>query len=240
MFRHIKHQIERPFVKTAHTDNGHYYITPDGKKYPSITTVFKLLDDKSWYPHWVNSIMKKMNLTQFEAEVECKRIGEESMEMGNILHKMAEDYLNNEPLSKPNGKFEVEPYTLFKSLEEHLDEHIDNVHGTESKLYSDEMELAGTVDCVAEYDGVLSIIDFKNSRKPKTKSECQKKNYFTQICAYAKMWEFCTGQKIEQGVILVISWDGKVKPFIVKISDHEEELWKKLIEIEQYKALNTE
>ena len=237
-FKHIKHKIERPFVKTAHTDSGHYYITPDGKTYPSITTVFKLLDDKSWYPHWVNSIMKKMNMTQLEAEVECKRIGDESMIVGTDLHTMAEGYLKG---SYPTtfGKYEVDINMLFESLRNHLDEHIDNIHGTEAELYSDEMELAGTVDCIAEYDGVLSVIDFKNSRKPKTKSECQKKDYFTQITAYAKMWEFCTGQKIEQGVILVVSWDGKVKPFIVKISDHEEELWKKLVQIEQYKALNT-
>lgn len=237
MFKHIKHTIERPFVKTAHDETGHYYITPDGKKYPSITTVFKLLDNKEWYPHWVNSIMKKMNLTQEEAEIECKRIGDESMAVGTKLHKKAEEYLNN-------GDSNIDPDDVFlimlsKSLKDHLNKHIDNIHGTESELYSDEMEIAGTVDCVAEYDGVLSIIDFKNSRKPKTKSECEKKNYFVQICAYAKMWEFCTGQKIDQGVILVISWDGKVKPFIVKIDDYEEELWKKLIQIDQYKALNT-
>ena len=238
MFKHINHTIERPFVKTAHDETGHYYITPDGKKYPSITTIFKLLDDMSWYEHWVNSIMKKLDMTKKEAEVECKRIGNESMEVGTELHKMAEGYLNNSyPVTF--GRYEVDINMLFESLKEHLDSHVNNIHGTESELYSDELELAGTVDCIAEYDGVLSVIDFKNSRKPKTNSECKKKNYYTQITAYAKMWEFCTGQKIDQGVILVISWDGKVKPFIVKIDDHEEELWNKLIEIEQYKALNS-
>ncbi len=100
------------------------------------------------------------------------------------------------------------------------------------------MELAGTTDCVAEYDGVLSIIDFKNSRKPKTKSDCKKKNYFIQLCAYGKMWEFCTGQKIQQGVNIVVAWDGSVKAFKIKLADYEADLYKALVQIEQKKALN--
>ena len=101
------------------------------------------------------------------------------------------------------------------------------------------MGIAGTSDLIAEYDGVLSIIDYKNSRKPKTKSECKKKNYFIQLCAYALMWEYCTGQKVEQGIVLVVSWDGKVKPFKVNIADHVEDLWNVLIRYEQQEALNT-
>ena len=101
------------------------------------------------------------------------------------------------------------------------------------------MELAGTVDCIAEYDGVVSIIDFKNSRKPKSKSECAKKDYFVQLCAYGKMWEFCTGQHIKCGVILVVSWDGKVKAHKVQLDDYELDLMTKMVLIAQKQALNT-
>ena len=128
---------------------------------------------------------------------------------------------------------------LFIPLSEHLTEHVDKVNGLEVPIYSDDLELAGTADCIGEYDGELSIIDFKNSRKPKTKSQCKSKDYFIQLCAYGKMWEFCTGQKIEQGVILVISWDGVVKPFKVKLSDYESDLYKKLVLVEQKQALNS-
>jgi genome maintenance exonuclease 1 len=239
MFKHIKHEIIRPFAKAEHTEDGHFYRTNEGKLYPSVTTVFKALDTKEWYPYWVASVARKEGITEAEAEIRCKEIGNNSMEMGNGIHDLAEDYVNGKPMKKQQIIEEINPYDLFVPLAEHLDEHVDNIHGAEKKIYSDEMGLAGTADLIAEYDGVLSVIDFKNSRKPKSKSECQKKNYFEQICAYAKMWEYCTDQKIEQGVILVVSWDGKVKPFKVNIDDHEEALWDILVRYEQHKALNT-
>ena len=162
------------------------------------------------------------------------------MEMGNIVHKLAEEYLSNETVNEPSSKIEeIDPMDLFVPLSLHLMEHVDKVHGLEVPIYSDDLQLAGTADCVGEYDGVLSIVDFKNSRKPKTKSQCKSKDYFIQLCAYGKMWEFCTGQKIEQGVILVISWDGKVKPFKVNLSEYEADLYKKLVLVEQKQALNS-
>lgn len=239
MFQYTKHVILRPFVKSEHTKDGHYYRTEKGELYPSITTVFKLLDNKEWYGYWVQSIMKKMDMSETEAEIECKRIGQSSMEVGNELHKMAEDYIKgNLPDYNPK-EYEIDIIELFKPLREHLDNHVNNVNGVELELYSDELQLAGTADCIAQYDGVMSIIDFKNSRKPKSKSECKKKNYFQQLCAYGKMWECCTGQKIEQGVNLIISWDGKVRPYVVKLADYEEDLLDTLIKYEHFKALNT-
>ena len=240
MFSNIKHKIDRPFVETAHTEEGHFYKTESGKTYPSITTVWKVLDTKEWYPFWVAKVARDEEITEAQAEIRCKEIGGNSMEMGNIVHKLAEEYLSNATVNKPSSKIEeIDPMDLFVPLSEHLTEHVDKVHGLEVPIYSDDLQLAGTADCIAEYDGELSIVDFKNSRKPKTKSQCKSKDYFIQLCAYAKMWEFCTGQKIEQGVILVISWDGKVKPFKVKLSDYEADLYKKLVLVEQKQALNT-
>ena len=239
MFSNIKHKIDRPFVETAHTEEGHFYKTESGKTYPSITTVLKVLDTKEWYPFWVAKVARDEEITEAQAEIRCKEIGGNSMEMGNIVHKLAEEYLSNATVNKPSSKIEeIDPMDLFVPLSEHLTEHVDKVHGLEVPIYSDDLQLAGTADCIAEYDGELSIVDFKNSRKPKTKSQCKSKDYFIQLCAYAKMWEFCTGQKIEQGVILVISWDGKVKPFKVKLSDYEADLYKKLVLVEQKQALN--
>ncbi len=239
MFKHIEHEIVRPFAKEEHTDDGHYYRTNEGKLYPSITTIFKLLDPQEWYPHWVNSIMKKESLTQEKAEERCKEIGRNSMNVGTALHKLAEDYIENLEVIEILDDFEINPMELFDVLKPHLDEHISDVEAVEAKLYSDEMELAGTVDLVAKYDGVPSVIDFKNSRKPKTPSQVKQHNYFEQICAYGKMWEFCTGQKIKQGIVLVVSWDMKVRAFKVNLEEHEEALWDKLLEYENYKALNT-
>ena len=240
MFSNIKHKIDRPFVETAHTEEGHFYKTESGKTYPSITTVLKVLDTKEWYPFWVAKVARDEEITEAQAEIRCKEIGGNSMEMGNIVHKLAEEYLSNETVNEPSSKIEeIDPMDLFVPLSLHLMEHVDKVHGLEVPIYSDDLQLAGTADCVGEYDGVLSIVDFKNSRKPKTKSQCKSKDYFIQLCAYGKMWEFCTGQKIEQGVILVISWDGKVKPFKVNLSEYEADLYKKLVLVEQKQALNS-
>ena len=240
MFSHVKHKIDRQFVETAHTEEGHFYKTESGKTYPSITTVLKVLDTKEWYPFWVAKVARDEEITEAQAEIRCKEIGGNSMEMGNIVHKLAEEYLSNETVNEPTSKIEeIDPMDLFLPLSLHLMEHVDNVHGLEVPIYSDDLQLAGTADCVGEYDGVLSIIDFKNSRKPKTKSQCKSKDYFIQLCAYGKMWEFCTGQKIEQGVILVISWDGKVKPFKVNLSEYEADLYTKLVLVEQKQALNS-
>ena len=160
--------------------------------------------------------------------------------MGNRIHELAEKWLNNiTKFDNTDEEYEVDIEKLFDVLAEHLVDHVDNIHGTEIKLYSDLLELAGTADCVAEYDGELCIIDFKNSRKPKTKSQCNSKDYFIQLCAYGKMWEFCTGKKIKHGVILVISWDGKLKPFKVNLEDYEAKLYQKVVLVEQKKALNT-
>jgi len=240
MFTHKKIKVIRPFAKTDHDETGHYYITNNKKRYPSITTVLKLLDTKEWYPHWVASVARKEGITEAQAEIRCKEIGEESMAVGTELHKMAEDYLNNKPpyvLLKP--EFSVDIFSLWKPLKDNLVQHINNIQGIEAQIYSHDLQLAGTTDCIAEYDTIPSIIDYKNSRKPKSKSECNKKDYFIQLCAYGKMWEFCTGEKITQGVVMVISWDGKVKSHIVKLADYEDALMTKLVLVEQQQALNT-
>ena len=241
MFTHKEVKVVRPFAKTDHDESGHYYLTHKGKRYPSITTILKLLDTKEWYGYWVTSIAKKEKISETQAKIRCKEIGDNSIEMGNTIHKYAEDYLNNSkyvPLKSDKDIENLNPADLFQPLMKHLDEHVDNIHGVEKQVYSDDLELAGTADCIAEYDQIPCIIDFKNSRKPKSKSECAKKDYFIQLCAYGKMWEFCTGQHIRYGVILVISWDGKVKAHKVQLEDYEADLMTKLVLVEQQQALN--
>lgn len=239
MFQHRFHKIDRPFVATEHTEDGHYYRTDKGELYPSITTIFKLLDDKEWYPFWVQSVMRKEDMTEEEAEIECKRIGKESMRVGTILHKCAEDYLNNEEvIISQADSYETDVKQLFLKLKTWLDENIEEVYGTECKLYSDEMRLAGTVDLVAKLKtGEVVILDFKNSRKPKTPGKIKDSHYYIQMCAYAKMWEECMHEKITEGIVLVISWDGKVRPFKCKLEDHESDLMDWILKYEEYKTL---
>ena len=237
MFDHNFVKFERP-LESAHTKDGHYYkhkVT--GKTYVSITTIFKLLDPKDWYEYWVKSEMKKQNIDEESAIKWCKSCGEESMRVGTRLHTLAESYLLNESCPPPDtSTYEKSPKELFRSLKTWLDDNIQQVNATECKIHSDELNLAGTVDLVATLKtGEKVIIDFKNSRKPKTPSKIKSSHYYEQMCAYAKMWECSTGEKIETGIVVVVSWDGKVRPFRVKLSDYESSLLDWII---KYEALN--
>lgn len=228
MFTHISMpEIRRPFVEQLPTEKGHYYKTESGMIYPSITTVqhsFPNPGIEAWKarePNW-------------------QQISENSIKVGTALHEIAEEYLNNKPHPivgryKPED-FEKNPIELFvEALGPHLNEHVNNVYATETKLYSDELRLAGTVDCVAEYDGVVSIIDFKNSRKPKTPSNLKQSGYYEQTAAYKKMWQFCTKMDVKQAVVLVVSWDNKCRPFIINPDDYLSSLWDTLIKYETLK-----
>lgn len=236
IFKHVnKIKRERPFVKQLDTKEGHYYQAEDGTIYPSITTVKSKVADMSWYPHWIASIMRKNpNMTEAEARIEAKRIGDSSMEVGTALHQLAQDYMENKKeFTKYDKKdFEKDPNELFIPLKQWLNEHVNNIYATESKIYNKELGLAGTVDWVAELDGVLTIGDFKNARKPQMPSDIIKKKHYEQICAYGKMVEECYGIKVEQGVIVVISWDGRVRPFTVNLKDYESGLYDLIIKYE--------
>lgn len=218
--------VNRPFVKQLDRTDGHFYLTESGRIYPSITTVLKI-ETQDAIEKWI----------KYVGEQEANRIMKESQEAGTAMHSLIEDFLNNRHLREldlgttENPKFAYSPYKLFETIKPALAD-IDNIHALETKLYSDSMALAGTVDCVAEYEGKLSIIDFKNSRKPKTKSRV--KNYMLQVTAYGEMWKQCMNTEIEQGVILISNWDGTTSIFKVKLKEHEDNLWKVLLKWETF------
>ena len=101
---------------------------------------------------------------------------------------------------------------------------IDNIRALEATLYSDHLRLGGQADCIAEYKGRLSVIDFKTSNKKKTRSQCY--NYFMQCSAYAIMFEERTGIPVDQTVILMAQedegpaiWVEKRDEFVPKLLD---------------------
>jgi len=233
-FKHINLGKKKiPFVKQLDRDDGHYYQTEDGTIYPSITTIKNLTDPKDWFPFWIKKIMREKDMDEEEAKIEAKRIGQSSMDVGTALHQLAEDYTNNNALTIYNRKdFEKDPNELFIPLKKWLDEHVDNIYATESKIFNKKLQLAGTVDWVAELDGVLTIGDYKNSRKPKLPNEIIRSKHYEQICSYGQMFHECYGIKVEQGVIVVVSWDGKVRPFKVNLEDYKSSLLDMIIKYE--------
>ena len=199
MFTHI--DVATPKLNTAHSDGQHFYSL-DGRIYPSITTILHSFPNPG-IEYW------KANTPNWQD------IQNESLAVGTELHHIIESYLDNKITESNNG--------LFEAIQPELDK-IDNIQALESRLYEPDLFIAGTVDCIAEYCGKNYIIDFKNSRKPKKPYMVKRSGYYEQLTAYSKMWEYCTGQVIDNGMVLIANWDGSVSKFEIHIPDYEENL----------------
>ena len=171
----------------ADTDkHGRTYTTPDGTRYPSITTVLSILSEES-IAAWRRRV----------GEEEANKIGTRAAGRGTLVHQIIEEYLKNK---------DVDDYLphIRQSLENVrpiLDSRIGKIYGLEVPLYSSHLGLAGRCDCIAEFDGVRSIVDFKTSKRVKTKDKIS--NYFAQMAGYAVMWEERTGMPITNTVIIM-------------------------------------
>ncbi len=130
---------------------------------------------------------------------------------------MCEDYLNND-FDEIKHKKKFLPFVLFNQLKESVLQKVDNIYAQECGLYSDKYKVAGRVDCIAEYDGKLSIIDFKTSSKER--SDEWNESYYIQASAYAEMFEERTGIAINQVAILVVTEDGIVQEFVKNKTDY--------------------
>ena len=188
-----------------------FYETPDGKLYPSITTVLSTRNKKGLF-EWRKRVGDEV----------ANYVARTSAARGTAVHHMCEDYLNNFPVDWPDKWKEHEkkflPFCLFKQLENKVLQKIDNIRSQECALFSNKYRVAGRVDCIAEYDGKLSIIDFKTSTKER--NDEWNENYYIQASAYAEMFEEQTGTPIEQIVILVVTEDGAVQEFVTEMYDY--------------------
>jgi len=191
-------------IISSETVSGRVYITEDGQ-FPSVTTI------TSWEKQEFFRVWRKQN------PEESKRV----TARGNRLHSLIECYLKNEDLSKK----EIMPndMDLFIQIKGELDK-IDNIKALETTLYGKNVGLAGRVDCIAEYNGVLSIIDFKGSTRQKRKEDID--NYMLQATAYALLWKETTGEEIDNFVILISCEDGAKQIFEDKPINHVSSLIK--------------
>jgi len=187
MFTHVDIPDLPKIIQKTKPNGKRTYVIPDGTEYPSVTTV---LGDKEkpWLEDW------KQMLGDKKAKKETKRCADR----GTAIHALAEKYLNNEDINF--REYEPKYINDFNKLKIRLNQ-IDNIRAQEVGLYSDHMKIAGTVDCVAEYNGVLSIIDFKTSTNNKTRDMID--DYFKQCTAYAIAWHERTGEAIEDITIMI-------------------------------------
>ena len=193
----------------------HQYTTPSGDIYSSVTTMLRKTQDEEsqkGIKKWREDVGEKV------AEYVMKN----SALIGTQTHLLNEDYLNSIPLK---NNFNLLAYAHHQNFIQYLNK-IDNIHGIEIRLFSDTMKLAGTADCIAEYDGILSIIDYKT--KKSYQREEWMMDYFIQATTYSRMYHEMTGRKIDQMVVLVSSERNTKQEFIVKREDYEKILDKRL------------
>ena len=189
MFTHI--ECELPKLKRQNIDGARYY-TVNGRPMVSITSV-----TSHWNKHIFVDWRKRIG------EAEANRITKRATSRGTATHSLIENHLLNKDVEfdKPSPKM------LFLQAKETL-KNINNIYALEESLYSEELGVAGTVDCIAEYNGELAIIDFKTAEKPKPRDWIE--NYFVQAAAYACMFFERTGIPVKKLVIIMTCENGEV------------------------------
>ena len=198
-FKHLNiHSF--PILKATTTQQGRRYLV-DGMMWPSVTTVIGHSKKKSII-EWRNRV----------GEEEANAISKRASTRGNKCHKLCELYLENKSISK----YKDDPLSmgLFYQIKPYLDS-IDNIHALEAPLCSSLLKMAGRVDCIAEYNGELAIIDFKTSTKYKREEWIH--DYFAQETAYAIMFQELTGLIPKKLVTIIACETGE--PQIFEIYD---------------------
>ena len=204
-----------PVTKGKKVDGFRFYDI-DGKAYPSVTSVLGI-KKKAELQGWRNKIGE--DVANWEMGRAARR--------GKATHTLIEQYLKGLTPSERG----VLPLGLFRLIKPYVDQ-IDNIHCLETIMYSKKLTIAGQVDCIAEYNGKLSVIDFKTANKERQESWIE--NYFMQTTAYAQMYEEIFGKKIEQIVILLASEDGSTQSFIKETKDYMTPLMKSIDDFYKY------
>jgi genome maintenance exonuclease 1 len=191
-FHHATLNLELPELERLEIAGERFYKSPDGRVYPSVTTVTGF-EKRAFFAEW-----RKKNPS--ESKRVCSR--------GTSLHSVVEKYLLNEKIDLSElGEVERD---LFYTIKPEVDK-ITKIHCLESPLYSKTLQLAGRVDCIAFHDGKLAVIDFKGSTRNKKREEIE--NYFLQASSYALMFQEMTGIKVPDIKILLASEEGICQVF---------------------------
>ena len=194
-FKHLDYLKEEVDLEAQNIEGTRFYKVPSGKLYPSITSVTSFYGREKFI-EWRRKV----------GEEEANRVTRIATDRGTKFHDLVEKYMLNENVDDynplPATKF------LFLAAKPYLD-RINNIHALEKSLYSDYLGLAGRVDCIAEYEGELAIIDFKTSKKKKPEKWIQ--NYFIQESAYSFMYEERTNIVVPQ-LVTIIGVDDEPEP----------------------------
>ena len=172
------------------TDAGRVYKTPNGERYPSITTVLSSYNKKALF-EWRARV----------GEEEANRIAKKASSRGTKLHTVCEKYILGEMSGMKMQTMMPDTKELFLQLKPFIDENVGKIYGIEQPLFSHALKVAGRCDCIAEWDGELSIVDYKSASREKSEEGIL--NYFMQCTAYAEMFGEITGMPINQVIVAI-------------------------------------
>ena len=192
MFNHVPAVL--PPLERETVDGVRYYKVPDADEFVKLVSITSITSfwNREKFAKWRKKI----------GEDKANEITRKATSRGTDTHTLIEHYLLNEETLP-----EVQPISdfLYKIAKPTLN-NIDNIHALEGSLYSKQLGVAGTVDCIAEYDGELAVIDFKTSAAPKPRDWID--GYFVQAAAYACMYYELTGISVKKLVIIMTCENG--------------------------------
>jgi len=197
---------------TTNEDGSRVYVNASGVAYPSATTVLGVLS-RDGIAAWRKRV----------GEEEANKISNQAATRGTKIHSLTESYLKNEDLEEAytTTKASLLDVEMFKKFKPVL-YPIGDIHCQELALYSDHLRMAGRVDCIADYNRLRAVIDFKTSSKPKKKEHIS--SYFMQTAAYAIMYEERTGIPVPWLVVLIAVEGDEPQVFIEKRDNWTKEL----------------
>ena len=192
MFDHI--DINLPKLERETIDGVRYYSVPDEDE------LIKLVSITSITSHFNREIF--INWRKKVGDEKADQITKAATKRGTDMHTLTEHYLKNDdlPSAPPISEF------LFNISKREL-RNINNINALEGSLYSKYLGISGTVDCIAEYNNELAIIDFKTSKKPKPREWVE--HYFVQCMAYGCMLYEITGISVKKLVIIMACENGE-------------------------------
>ena len=214
------------YPKTTRAKLGglrHYTVDGEARPLPSVTTILgetKSKRDREGIERWIQKV----------GQVEADRVKNEAANRGTAMHKYLEDLIRG-TRSMDLTTLGQQAQTMAEIIVERGLNDVDEVYGIESTLYYPEL-YAGSVDLVGRYDGKISIIDFKQTNKPKQREWIG--DYFQQMGAYGMAHDAVYGTTIEQGVIMMCSKDGFYQQFVIEGEEFRDAKHKFLGRLDEY------
>ena len=214
MFIHETNYEPFPELQTIKYNGMRFYETPEGLKYPSITTVIDKQRAKS------DSLQKWRERV---GEEQARLITRKAAQRGTAFHHICEDYINNKDIQDHKGKNFLS-WCMFGEMKSHIDESVGKVLMQEQPMYSNEYKVAGRCDLISEYKDDLAVIDFKTTTTEKKEEWIT--DYFVQATAYAKMFEEHTKLPVDKVVIMMVSenatvqvWEKDTKNYVERLEE---------------------